>query len=74
MGGIYIDLEGLGREIEWCRDGGIVICFYPSPLRWGKETTREAIRQLPEGLVAEGSGFIWEMGGIDEVWEGECMW
>lgn len=25
--GIYIDFEKLGRKIEWCRDGGIVVCF-----------------------------------------------
>lgn len=73
VGGIYIELEGLGRKIEWCRDGGIVVCFYPSLVRWGKEATRETIRQLPEGLVAEGLGLIWEVGGIYEVWEGECM-
>lgn len=52
VGGKYIELEGLVRKIE-CRDGGTVACFYPPRVRWGEGTTRETIRQLPEGLVAE---------------------
>lgn len=40
VAGIYIELEGLGRKIEWCRDGGIVVCFYPSWVRWGDEATK----------------------------------
>lgn len=61
VGGIYIDLKELGRKIEWCRDGGIEECFYPSQAKWEEEIPREAIRQLPDVLVAEILGCMWEM-------------
>lgn len=62
----------LGRKIKWCRDGGIMACFYPSWVRWGEPPPHIYGGDDPavaRWLLGGGDGFHVGVEGIYEVWK-----